>query len=63
MRNNIFLLFAACAFVSVPAAATNFTGPRAEHRGGWDPTTIALSGDDASGSGHKDGFNLGAGQG
>lgn len=60
MRNNIFLLFAACAFVSVPAVAANFTGPRAEVRGGWDRTTIDLTVDDTSGSGHKDGFNLGA---
>jgi outer membrane immunogenic protein len=60
MRKNIFVLFAAGAFVSAPAAAANFTGPRAEVRGGWDRTTIDLSVDDMSGSGHKDGFNLGA---
>jgi outer membrane immunogenic protein len=64
MRNTILLLAATTAFVAAPAAATQFSGPRAEVRGGWDRTTLDLSYDDGvdsiSGDGHKSGFNFGA---
>jgi outer membrane immunogenic protein len=64
MNKTSVILFASAAFIASPAAATNFAGPRAELRGGWDNTSIKVSYDDAvnafSGHGSKGGFNLGA---
>lgn len=58
------LLLGAILVAATPAAASDFAGPRAELRGGWDKTRIDITYDDGvdrvSGHGSRDGVNIGA---
>lgn len=64
MRTKILLIASAAALFASPAAAAEFTGPRAEIRGGWDRTTLKLEYDDGddvySDKGSDAGFAIGA---
>jgi outer membrane immunogenic protein len=64
MVKRIIVLLGCGALIATPAWAADFSGARAEIRGGWDKTSLDVSFDDGvdrlSGHGSKSGFNLGA---